>query len=116
MVDFYTKIIDGKLIRNVTVDGVNVAWVRLDGAPKMLLQFVNRPPSKSAKFTVQDLEDYVNSVHDEYVKSPICGFDQFADHHWAYDEFESKTETLSEVAKKLAAGGHKYRWYVPCSM
>merc|ERR1739838_1193686 len=76
----------------------------------MLLQFVNRPPVHSANFTVRALEKYVNDVHDEYIKSPTCGFDQFADHHWAYD-MESRTETLSSVAKKLTAGGYKYRWF-----
>ena len=111
MIDFYTKVIEGELIRNVTVDGVNIAWVRLRAAPKMLLQFVNRPANKSAKFTVEDSEKYVNDVHDEYVKSPTCGFDQFADHHIAYDS-AARGETLSSVARKLEAGGHKYRWYV----
>ena len=110
MINFYTKIVKGSLIRNVTVDGVNVAWVRLSEAPGVLVQFVNRPPADGAKFTVKNLEDYVNSVHDQYIKSPICGFDQFADHHWAYDG-ESRTETLSSVAKKLTAAGYKYRWF-----
>jgi len=111
MIHFYTKIIEGSLIRNVTVDGVHIAWVKLNYAQDMVLQFVNRPETKSAKFTVKDLEDYVNGVHDKYVKSHSCGFDQFADHHWAYDGFNDKTESLSSVAKKLDAAGYKYRWF-----
>lgn len=110
MIDFYTNTIEGELTRNVTVDGVDIAWVRLNHAPQMLLQFVNRPAAHSANFTVRDLESYVNGVHDDYVKNTNCGFDQFADHHWGYD-MTSRTETLSSVAKKLTTGGYKYRWF-----
>lgn len=110
MINFYTNVIGGTLERNVTEDGVHIAWVLLNGAPKVLLQFVNRPASASAKFTVHDLEMYVNEVHNEFVRSPTCGFDQFADHHWCYDH-RTNGETLSSVAEKLTAGGHKYRWF-----
>jgi len=110
MIDFYTKVIRGQVIKRETVDGVDIAWLKLDSAPNMMIHFVNRPSSSSAKFTVKDLEDYVNSVHDEYIKNANCGFDQFADHHWAYDEM-SRLETLSSVAKKCDAGGYKYRWF-----
>jgi len=111
MVSFYTDIIGGKLLSNVTVDGVNIAWVQLTDAPTLLLQFVNRPPSSSAKFSVGDLETYVNKVHDQYVKSTTCGFDQHADHHWAYDTSGRRGGTLSDAAKKLDKAGYKYRWF-----
>merc|ERR1719310_2522843 len=111
MIDFYTKVFKGKLLKNgTTADGVEYAWVQLDSAPNMAIHFINRPAPKDAKFSVKDLEDYVNGVHDEYVKSPSCGFDQFADHHWAYDG-SGRTETLSSLAKKLDKAGYKYRWF-----
>ena len=66
---------------------------------------------ESSKFTVEDLENYVNGVHDEYVKSVNCGFDQFADHHWAYDKLQSDSETLMNVSQRLEENGYKYRWF-----
>jgi len=110
MIDFYTKVVKGEVIKNETTNGVEIAWLKLVSAPNMMIHFVNRPAADSAKFTVQDLEDYVNGVHGQFVKSTNCGFDQFADHHWAYDEM-SRTETLSSIARKCDAGGHKYRWF-----
>jgi hypothetical protein len=109
MVNFYTEVIKGKLLDKKEVDGTTIARVKLNSAD-VILHFVDRPAPEGAKFTVKQLETYVNSVHDKYVKSTNCGFDQFADHHWAYDS-QSFTETLSSVAKKLEEGGHKYRWF-----
>jgi len=109
MVNFYTEVIKGELLGKDTVDGVETARVKLNNAD-VILHFVNRPAPEDAKFTVEQLEAFVNSVHDKYVKSTSCGFDQHADHHWAYDQ-QSWTETLSSVAKKLEAGKHKYRWF-----
>jgi hypothetical protein len=56
------------------------------------------------------LEAYVNSVHDKYIKSTSCGFDQYADHHWGYDA-RGNGENLSMMAKKFEEGGYKYRWF-----
>ena len=84
MIDFFTNVIEGELIKKETVDGVEIARVKLNNAG-VILQFVNRPAADNAQFTVADLEKYVNSVHDKYVTSTNCGFDQHADHHWAYD-------------------------------
>jgi len=39
------------------------------------LHFVNRPAPEGSTFTVAELEDYMNSVHDKYIKSTNCGFD-----------------------------------------
>jgi len=110
MIDFYTEIVEGSVTKRESVDGVDIAQVTLQNAPDMVMQFVNRPPATTSKFTVEDLENYVNSVHDEYVKNTNCGFDQFADHHWAYD-YRGQSETLSSAASKLDAKGHKYRWF-----
>lgn len=85
MVKFYTETIGGKVVKNGTSsDGTEWAVVKLDSAVTQLF-FVNRPAPSGAKFTVADLETMINSVHDKYIKSPNCGFDQYADHHWAYD-------------------------------
>jgi len=110
MVEFYTKTIGGELVhRNTTAKGAEYAIVKLTHANAQL-HFINRPAAEDAQFTVADLEKYVNSVHDEYVKSVNCGFDQHADHHWAYDA-RSNDITLSSVSKKLEEGGFKYRWF-----
>lgn len=75
MVDFYTNIIGGELLQHTTTtDGTVYAVVKLTYADAQL-HFVHRPASADQTFTVLDLENYVNSVHDEYVKSTNCGFD-----------------------------------------
>lgn len=30
-------------------------------------------------------EDYMRSVHEKYMISDVCGFDQYIDNHYAYD-------------------------------
>jgi len=111
MISFFTETIGGSLIKNETVNGVQIARIKMNDAD-IDMQFVNRPPLESAKFTVEDLENYVNSVHEQYVKSTKCGFDQFGDHHWAYDSpSHSGSVTLSDFAKRLDADGVKYRWF-----
>lgn len=112
MIDFYTNVIGGSQISKTELDdGTIWAIVKLDHADAEL-HFVNRPAPQGSKFSVADLEDMVNSVHDKYVKSTNCGFDQYADHHWAYDCMQGgNTLTLSAVSKRLEEGGHKYRWF-----
>lgn len=110
MISFYTETIGGEVVERKTLeDGTKYAVVKLTHADTQLI-FIDRPAPEGSKFTVGDLEDYVNSVHDEYVKSVNCGFDQHADHHWAYD-VRTTDITLSSVSKKLEEGGHKYRWF-----
>ena len=36
-------------------------------------------------WTPEDLEIYINNVHDEFMLSPTCGFDQWIDNHFAID-------------------------------
>lgn len=109
MIHFYTEVIGGSLVERKSKDEYEYAIVKLDYAEAQL-HFVDRKAPTGAEFTVADLEAYVNSVHDEYVKSVNCGFDQHADHHWAYDA-RTNAVTLSSVSKKLEAGGYKYRWF-----
>jgi len=47
--------------------------------------FVDRPTSPEAKFTPKMFEDYMRSVHKEYMVSDVCGFDQWIDNHYACD-------------------------------
>lgn len=85
MIEFYTNVIGGSTISNTVLsDETEWAIVKLDHANAQI-HFVNRPAELGAAFTVDGLETYVNEVHDKYVKSTNCGFDQYADHHWAYD-------------------------------
>lgn len=110
MIDFYVNVIGGEVVKPKTTlaDGTEWSIVKLTYADAHL-HFVNRPAQEGSTFTVADLEGYVNSVHDKYIKSTNCGFDQYADHHWAYDARQG--QTLSDIAPKLEAGGHKYRWF-----
>ena len=110
MVHFYTEVIGGNVTKSSTSNsGVQTTIVKLTHADAKLY-FVNRPAPSDSKFSVADLEKYVNSVHDKYIKSTNCGFDQYADHHWAYG-VRSEDITLSSASKKLEAGGYKYRWF-----
>jgi len=110
MTKFYTEVIGGAVQKSSTSNsGVQTVIVKLTHADT-LVYLVNRPAPSDSKFSVADLETYVNSVHDQYIKSTSCGFDQYADHHWAYD-VRSQDITLSDVAKTLEAGGYKYRWF-----
>lgn len=52
----------------------------------------------------------MNKAHKKYIKSTNCGFDQYADHHWAYD-YTGDDCTLETITKKLEAGGYKYRQF-----
>ena len=64
MVKFFTETIGGSVVHNHKKDdGMEVAIVKLDHAPDMVMQFVNRPAPDNAKFTVKDLEDYHNKVN-----------------------------------------------------
>lgn len=76
MIDFYVNVIGGSTVQPKTTaeDGTEWAVVKLTYADAHL-HFVNRPASEGQTFTVADLEDYMNSVHDKYVKSTNCGFD-----------------------------------------
>jgi len=110
MTKFYTEVIGGTVQKSSTSNsGVQTVIVKLTHADAVL-HFVNRPAPTNSMFSVADLEKYVNGVHDQYVKSTNCGFDQYADHHWAYDA-RTNDITLSSISKKLEAGGYKYRWF-----
>ena len=76
----------------------------------------------------EDLEIYINNVHDEFMHSPTCGFDQWIDNHYAIDanpmgggqdavyfschnlhhlEY-SNPPTLDDILPKLDAAGYHY--------
>lgn len=85
MTNFYTKVIEGTVeLTKTTNDGTKFVIIKLKNADARI-HLVDRPAPAGAKFTVKNLEDFVNATHDKYVKSVNCGFDQHADHHWAYD-------------------------------
>lgn len=96
MIDFYETLGGSLQSKEELDDGTIWAIVKMDNAAAEL-HFVNRPAPEGSTFTVADYEDYMNSVHDKYVKSTNCGFDQYADHHWAYDN-PMGSLTLTEAA------------------
>jgi hypothetical protein len=52
MIHFYTEVVKGKLLDKKTVDGVEIARVKLAEAD-VILHFVDRPAPEGAKFTVK---------------------------------------------------------------
>ena len=49
----------------------------------------------------------MHSVHEEHMLDSFCGFDQFADNHYAYDGSYS----LDKIAEHGDKNGYKYHWW-----
>ena len=47
--------------------------------------------------------------NNEIVRNENCGFNVWADHHWAYDHF-SEEETLTMVEMRAKEAGYKFRY------
>merc|ERR1711892_368929 len=56
-------------------------------------------------------EIYINNVHNEFMHSPTCGFDQWIDNHYAIDANPmggGNPPTLDDILPKLDAAGYHY--------
>lgn len=106
MTEFYTSIIPGEVLNQGTLsDGTHYVHIKINGALTHI-HLVNRPASSTSGFTVRDHENYMNLVHDEYILSPECGFDQFADHHWG---FSGGAFQVDETTATMDSHGYKYK-------
>jgi len=83
--EFYGTIMGGTTLREVAFDdGSEWLTMNLPGALTHI-EFVRRPVPEGSTFTVQEFIDIHNTAHEKYILTPVCGFDQWADDHWAYD-------------------------------
>eukprot|EP00091_Calanus_sinicus_P019818 TRINITY_DN512_c0_g1_i3.p1 TRINITY_DN512_c0_g1~~TRINITY_DN512_c0_g1_i3.p1 ORF type:complete len:231 (-),score=55.12 TRINITY_DN512_c0_g1_i3:315-1007(-) len=83
--DFYIDILGSTEVWEETFDdGVKLKVIN---APQssIHLQFWEGVPTGGNGWTPEDLEIYINNVHDEFMLSPTCGFDQWIDNHFAID-------------------------------
>lgn len=58
--------------------------------------------------SVKQFEDYTLALHKEVITSYNCGFDQYADNHFAIDNREM---TLVDMASTIESLGYPYRWF-----
>merc|ERR1712178_283529 len=98
MINFYGNIMGGEIMARGTYhDGdqeTEYVHMKLNGV-KTHVHFINRPAREGSSFSVEDFETYVNGVHDSVITSTNCGFDKFADNHWALDSMERDLSTVA---------------------
>jgi len=95
---FYMDIINSTEVYEKTfADDVKVKIINAPGST-VHLQFWEGVTTGGNGWTAEDLEIYLNNVHDEIMVSPTCGFDQWIDNHIAIDAL---IPTLDEVIPKL---------------
>jgi len=77
---------------------------------KVHLQFWSGVPTKPG-WESEDLEIFINKVHDENMIGPLCGFDQWIDNHIAIDAGPGEDgtgPTLDKLVPLLEQGGYHY--------
>jgi len=63
------------------------------------------------EWTVKHFEMFLNETHHDNVKSPICGFNQWIDNHYAYDGARGQGAYLDVFAAQFEKFGLPYRWW-----
>lgn len=97
----------GTVVQQVTYkDGSEWLTMQLPNALTHI-QFVKRPTKANSTFTVEDFIKVHNDAHDEYIIDELCGFDQWADDHWAYD----LTGTTDSIVENLKKYGYGYKLF-----
>jgi len=105
MKTFYETVMGGVVLRDQAYDDGS-HWVTIKFTDALAhMQFVKRPERANSSFTVQNFIDVHNKAHDEAILSPLCGFDQYIDDHWAYDT----SKTLDDFRTKFISYGYKYK-------
>ena len=117
IIKFYDKDIGIQLLTDKTYeDGSKLKVFMFDwphkGVQLHFIQPAAKPEGKIERvdddhFTVKDYEDYMHSVHKEVIKSDICGFDQWFDNHYAYDQQHMDNSVFVAKAESM---GYQYRW------
>jgi len=109
--EFYIDILgSSEVIDHTFDDGVKLKVIN---APQSTihLQFWEGVPTGGNGWAPEDLEIYINNVHDEFMHSPTCGFDQWIDNHYAIDANPmggGNPPTLDDILPKLDAAGYHY--------
>ena len=70
----------------------------------MHLQFWSGVPTKPG-WESEDLEIFINKVHDENMIGPLCGFDQWIDNHIAIDAGPGEVNMRSHLQLKNCVWG-----------
>jgi len=109
--EFYIDILgSSEVVDHTFDDGVKL---KIINAPQSTihLQFWEGVPTGGNGWAPEDLEIYINNVHDEFMHSPTCGFDQWIDNHYAIDANPmggGNPPTLDDILPKLDAAGYHY--------
>lgn len=108
MKEFYGDVMGGTVVQQTTYEEDGSEWLVMS-LPNALthVHFVKRPEKANSTFTVADFIKVHTDAHDKYIKGPLCGFDQWADDHWAYD-FRGST-TSDSIVEKLDSYGYNYK-------
>jgi len=105
---FYIDILESTEVHEeVFEDGTRLKVINAPGST-VHLQFWEGVATGGNGWTAEDLEIYLNNVHDDIMVSPTCGFDQWIDNHIAIDTI---IPILDDVIPKLEkAGFHFHTW------
>jgi len=105
---YYTDILGGTEVHTeVWQDGTKLKIINAPSST-VHLQFWEGVPTGGNGWSAEDLEIYINNVHDDVMESPLCGFDQWIDNHIAIDALAPH---LDDILPKLdAAGLHYHIW------
>jgi len=105
---FYGDVMGGTVVQQTSYHEDGSEWLVMQ-LPNALthIHFVKRPEKANSTFTVADFIKVHTDAHDKYIESPTCGFDQWADDHWAYD-FKGGV-MADEVVEKLKANNFSYK-------
>ena len=65
-----------------------------------------RPSASADAFTVYDLEQTKQAAHADAYVSPICGFDQFMDNHFALQQYKVPVDEITDALTALGNYWH----------
>merc|ERR1711959_65360 len=113
----YYKAVDAEVVLEKTYsDGIKLLEVVMKKDANIHLQFWQHPDSDvratTKAWSVADFESYINGVHDDTMKSDVCGFSQWMDNHVAYNvDKRYDTRDLADIADVIKTAGHKVHWW-----
>jgi len=98
-----SNVLEGDGVSTLVLDFADMA-----AAPNYVqLHLVQRPKNDThGALTVAELEEIMNTVHNEAHVSDVCGWDQFNDFH--YSVATKNWQPLSEVLPRIKMLGYKY--------
>jgi len=86
-----------------------MAQITMSSTATTAIRLIQPADTNSGSYSVAWWEDYINSVHDQYMKSAHCGWDVLADNHLAYDWLPFQTSLdQGTIVQALSQQGYKY--------